>query len=108
MLGIFDIDTYKSTDLTTDGKNKIKNLISAPGLNYPQKKDLLQETATDFGQKTIELKKEIKTITDQLNKDVFFPEELVTILKENNSVSSIQRSLLSLEVVRYFLLWMYS
>ncbi len=101
MLGIFDIDTYKSTDLTTDGKNKIKNLISAPGLNYPQKKDLLQETATDFGQKTIELKKEIKTITDQLNKDVFFPEELVTILKENNSVSSIQRSLLSLEVVKF-------
>lgn len=101
MLGLFDIDTYKSTDLTTDGKNKIQNLISAPGLNYPQKKDLLQETSSAFGQKTIELKGEIKTITDQLNRDVFFPEELVTILKENNSVSSIQRSLLSLEVVKF-------
>ena len=101
MLGLFDIDSYKSTDLTTDGKNKIQNLISAPGLNYPQKKDLLQETSADFGQKTIELKQEIKTITDQLNKDGFFPEELVSILKQNNSVSSIQRSLLSLEVVKF-------
>ena len=27
MLGIFDIDTYKSTDLTTDGKNKIKKSL---------------------------------------------------------------------------------
>ena len=99
MLGLFDIDSYKSIDLTTDGKNKIQNLISAPGLNYPQKKDLLQESSADFGQKTIELKQEIKTITDQLNKDGFFPEELVSILKQNNSVSSIQRSLLSLEVV---------
>ena len=65
MLGLFDIDSYKSIDLTTDGKNKIQNLISAPGLNYPQKKDLLQETSANFGQKTIELKQEIKTITDQ-------------------------------------------
>ena len=101
LIGLFDFDAYKSTDLTIDGKNKIQNLISAPGLNYPQKKDLLQYAATDFWQKTIELKQEIKTITDQLNKDGFFPEELVTILKQNNSVSSIQRSLLSLEVVKF-------
>ena len=48
MIGLFDFDTYKSTDLTIDGKNKIQNLISTPGLNYPQKKDLLQYAATDF------------------------------------------------------------
>lgn len=101
MIGLFDFDAYKSTDLTIDGKSKIQNLISAPDLNYPQKKDLLQYAATDFWQKTIGLKQEIKTITDQLNKDGFFPEELVTILKQNNSVSSIQRSLLSLEVVKF-------
>lgn len=101
LLGLFDLESHKGTDLTTEGKNKVKNLISAHGLNYPQKKDLLQSSSSNFWQKTIELKKEIKTITDQLNKDGFFPEELVTILKENNSVSSIQRSLLSLEVVKF-------
>ena len=101
LLGLFDLESHRGTDFTNDGKNKVKSLISANGLNYPQKKDLIQASSSDFGQKTIELKKEIKTITDQLNKDGFFPEELVTILKENNSVSSIQRSLLSLEVVKF-------
>ena len=101
LLGLFDLESHRGTDFTNDGKNKVKSLISANGLNYPQKKDLIQSSSSDFGQKTIELKKEIKTITDQLNKDGFFPEELVTILKENNSVSSIQRSLLSLEVVKF-------
>lgn len=100
-LGLFDLESHRGTDFTNDGKNKVKSLISANGLNYPQKKDLIQASSSDFGQKTIELKKEIKTITDQLNKDGFFPEELVTILKENNSVSSIQRSLLSLEIVKF-------
>ena len=101
LLGLFDLESHRGTDFTNDGKNKVKSLISANGLNYPQKKDLIQSSSSDFGQKTIELKKEIKTITDQLNKDGFFPEELVTILKENNSVSSIQRSLLSLEIVKF-------
>ena len=101
ILGLFDLESHRGTDFTNDGKNKVKSLISANGLNYPQKKDLIQSSSSDFGQKTIELKKEIKTITDQLNKDGFFPEELVTILKENNSVSSIQRSLLSLEIVKF-------
>ena len=101
LLGLFDLESHRGTDFTNDGKNKVKSLISANGLNYPQKKDLIQASSSDFGQKTIELKKEIKTITDQLNKDGFFPEELVTILKENNSVSSIQRSLLSLEIVKF-------
>ena len=101
LLGLFDLESHRGIDFTNDGKNKVKSLISANGLNYPQKKDLIQSSSSDFGQKTIELKKEIKTITDQLNKDGFFPEELVTILKENNSVSSIQRSLLSLEIVKF-------
>ena len=101
LLGLFDLESHRGTDFTNDGKNKVKSLISANGLNYPQKKDLIQSSSSDFGQKTIELKKEIKTITDQLNKDGFFPEELVTILKENNTVSSIQRSLLSLEIVKF-------
>lgn len=101
LFGLFNLDQYQSIDLAYDGKNQSKNLISADGINYPQKKDILQSKTSDFGQKTIAVKKDIKTITDQINKDGFFPEELVAILKENNSVSSIQRSLLSLEIVKF-------
>lgn len=101
LLGLFDLTKYQSTNLAQDGKNQTKKLISAPVINYPQKKDLLQTATADFGQKTVGLKQEIKDLTDQLNKDGFFPEELVSILKENNSVSSIQRSLLSLEIVKF-------
>lgn len=100
-LGLFDLAQYDNTDFSVDGKNRAKNLISANRLNYPQKKDLLQSAVSTFGAKIIDTKMEIKTITDQLNKDGFFPEELVSILKENDAVGSIQRSLLSLEVVKF-------
>lgn len=49
----------------------------------------------------VQLKKDIKTIKETLTKDGFFPPELVGILKSDNAVGSIQRSLLSLEVVKF-------
>ncbi|MBQ7616970.1 hypothetical protein IJS64_03125 [bacterium] len=36
-----------------------------------------------------------------MNRDGFFPQELVDILNTDNAVSSIQRSLNSLEVVKF-------
>lgn len=76
-------------------------MLADDDLNYVQKEALLQSATSDLGNEIITFKEATKTATDLLNKDGFFPEELMTILKKDNVVGSIQRSLLSLEVVKF-------
>jgi hypothetical protein len=47
------------------------------------------------------LREETKELRERMNKDWFFPQELVDILKESDWVDAIQRSLLSLEIVKF-------
>lgn len=70
-------------------------------MNYVQKEHLLQRAVSSLTDTIIELKEETAKIQEQLNKDGFFPGELIGILKKDNAVGSIQRSLLSLEVVKF-------
>jgi hypothetical protein len=66
-----------------------------------QKKDILQTKLSALGEQIIALKTQTKAFQESMNKDGFFPQELVDILKADNAVGSIQRSLLSLEVVKF-------
>lgn len=87
--------------LHQDGARKATELLGDMQLNYVQKKDVLESAVSKLGIQIIDMKEQTRRLTDQLNKEGFFPEELVTILKQNNAVGSIQRSLLSLEIVKF-------
>ena len=100
-LGIFDLQKYENLNVDEWAKEKITKIIKDLSLNYVQKRDILQSVANKIGTSILDLKWKIQQDTNALNKDWFFPEELVWILKQDNAVGSIQRSLLSLEVVKF-------
>ncbi len=100
-LGLFDLQKYENLNVDEWAKEKITRIIKDLSLNYVQKRDILQSVANKIGTSILDLKWKIQQDTNALNKDWFFPEELVWILKQDNAVGSIQRSLLSLEVVKF-------
>lgn len=100
-LGLFDLQKYENINIDEWAKEKITKIIKDISLNYVQKRDILQSVANKIGTSILDLKWKIQQDTNALNKDWFFPEELVWILKQDNAVGSIQRSLLSLEVVKF-------
>ena len=100
-LGLFDLQKYENLNVDEWVKEKITKIIKDLSLNYVQKRDILQSVANKIGTSILDLKWKIQQDTNALNKDWFFPEELVWILKQDNAVGSIQRSLLSLEVVKF-------
>ena len=100
-LGLFDLQKYENLNVDEWAKEKITKIIKDLSLNYVQKRDILQSVANKIGTSILNLKWKIQQDTNALNKDWFFPEELVWILKQDNAVGSIQRSLLSLEVVKF-------
>lgn len=100
-LGLFDLQKYENLNVDEWAKEKITKIIKDLSLNYIQKRDILQSVANKIGTSILDLKWKIQQDTNALNKDWFFPEELVWILKQDNAVGSIQRSLLSLEVVKF-------
>ena len=100
-LGLFDLQKYENLNVDEWAKEKITKIIKDLSLNYVQKRDILQSVANKIGTSILDLKWKIQQDSNALNKDWFFPEELVWILKQDNAVGSIQRSLLSLEVVKF-------
>ena len=100
-LGLFDLQKYENINIDEWAKEKITKIIKDLSLNYVQKRDILQSVANKIGTSILDLKWKIQQDTNALNKDWFFPEELVWILKQDNAVGSIQRSLLSLEIVKF-------
>lgn len=100
-LGLFDLQKYENINIDEWAKEKITKIIKDISLNYVQKRDILQSVANKIGTSILDLQWKIQQDTNALNKDWFFPEELVWILKQDNAVGSIQRSLLSLEVVKF-------
>ena len=100
-LGLFDLQKYENLNVDEWAKEKITKIMKDISLNYVQKRDILQSVANKIGTSILDLKWKIQQDTNALNKDWFFPEELVWILKQDNAVGSIQRSLLSLEVVKF-------
>lgn len=100
-LGLFDLQKYENLNIDEWAKEKIIKIIKDLSLNYIQKREILQSVANKIGTSILDLKWKIQQDTNALNKDWFFPEELVWILKQDNAVGSIQRSLLSLEIVKF-------
>ena len=99
-LWLFNLDTYKVIYLENES-NKVDDLLHDSTLNFNQKKDDLQRSLYRMGNEITRIKKETKVLREKMNKEWFFPPELVWILEADNAISSIQRSLISLEVVKF-------
>ena len=99
-LWLFNLETYKVIYLENE-LNKVDNLLWDPNLNFNQKKDDLQRSLLRFWNEIVSLKNDTKTLREKMNKEWFFPQELVWILDADNAINSIQRSLISLEVVKF-------
>ncbi len=97
----FDLAQYQSLSLAREGEAGARKVLQDNTLNFVQKKDTLQQALGSLWEEIIKLREESKNLRENLNKDGFFPQELVDILKAENTVGSIQRSLLSLEVVKF-------
>lgn len=100
-LGLFNLSQYQNFQLLDDQKTREELVLNDTALNYIQKKDILQSSLTSLVSRIIDLKKQSKEGRERMSKEGFFPQELVDILKTNATVGSIQRSLLSLEVVKF-------
>ncbi len=97
---LFNLETYKVIYLENE-INKVDDLLNDSTLNFNQKKDDLQRSLLRLGNEIVRIKGETKVLREKMNKEWFFPPELVWILEADNAISSIQRSLTSLEVVKF-------
>lgn len=98
---IFNLNQYSSMDLLNGWTDSAQKLLDDDKLMYIQKKDILQDKLSKVANKIISTREETKELRERMNKDWFFPQELVDILKESNWIDAIQRSLLSLEIVKF-------
>ena len=99
-LWLFDLETYKVIYLENE-LSKVDDLLNDPNLNFIQKKDDLQRSLLRFWNEIINLKNTTRGLREKMNREWFFPQELVWILDAENAIDSIQRSLISLEVVKF-------
>ena len=99
-IGLFDLEKFRDLDLTVNPERS-EDLLRDADLNFVQKKDNLQFALTRLWTNIINLRNETRELREQMNRDWFFPQELVNILDADNAVDSIQRSLNSLEVVKF-------
>ena len=99
-LGLFNLETYKVIYLENEAY-KVDDLLNDSTLNFNQKKDDLQRSLFRMGNEISRIRKETRVLREKMNKEWFFPPELVWILDADNAISSIQRSLISLEVVKF-------
>ena len=97
---LFNNEPFENIDLT-QGNGQVDTLLRDPGLNFVQKREDLQFALTKLWDQIIWIRNETKLLREKMNRDGFFPQELVDILNTDNAVSSIQRSLNSLEVVKF-------
>ena len=97
-------DYPKYRGLWLDGKagtQNIQTIINASGLNYIQKKDLLQEGLSSLMDKYVGNKQKLESLKQDVTKYGFFSKELFGLLENQEYVSSIKDSLLSLEMIKF-------
>ncbi|MDR2189669.1 MAG: hypothetical protein LBP53_00240 [Candidatus Peribacteria bacterium] len=94
--------TYKALHLLTpNDESNLQRIITTPQLSFAQKKDILKEKVTTLVSTIQNTMRETEETKKNIAKFGFLPEEIRTILAEENAISSIQRSLSSLEIIKF-------
>lgn len=101
-LGIADYQKYTALGLTwTDAENNITTILQASQLNYLEKKNILQAALNQFMPVFVTNETSLESIKQEISKYGFFPQELFTLLQNEENITSIKDSLLSLELIKF-------
>lgn len=100
-LGISDYNKYTSLAIDIEnGKKNIDDILHAR-FNYVTKKTLLQRAIDNFSSNLIGDKEELERVRQDVTKYGFFSQELYDLLQNEEYVTSIKESLLSLEMIKF-------
>lgn len=100
-LGLSDYQKYST--LSMDGASGKANVdaILQSNFNYVTKKDLLQNSLNQFSPILIDNKQKLGNLQQEVTKYGFFSQELFDLLQNEEYVTSIKQSLLSLEMIKF-------
>lgn len=79
----------------------VNEIINASDIDYIEKKDLLSSYAEGLVNKVKADSTKAETLRQDIAKQWFLPKELETLLSENETIDTIQRSLNALEIIKF-------
>lgn len=97
-----DYRKYEALDfLWVNSEKNITNVINTNKLSYLQKKDIIQSAISKISEDIINKYNQIESIKKDVTKYWFFPQELYLLLDNQEYITSIKKSLLSLEIIKF-------
>ena len=102
LIWINNINNYQSPKVwMQQSLNAVNNIINATDIDYIDKRDLLSNYVSSLAKDTQDKIVYTESLKEKIAKQWFLPVELETILSEDQSIDTIQRSLNALEVVKF-------
>lgn len=80
---------------------KVNEIINATDIDYIEKKDLLSQYVSDLVRNAENWAVKVETLKEEIAKQWFLPEELETLISNDQAIDTIQRSLNALEVIKF-------
>jgi hypothetical protein len=96
-----DYAKYTNLGMDTENGNENINSILQTKFNYVTKKDLIQQALTRFSPTLIANKQKLEDRKQEVTKYGFFSQELYDLLQNEEYMTSIKESLLSLEMIKF-------
>jgi hypothetical protein len=101
-LGLSDYQKYTNVGLAgASGTDQVNTILQAPGLNFIQKKDLLQKALNTFMPEFVTDSQNLENLKQDVTQYGFFSKDLFDLLQNEDYVTSIQDSLMSLEIIKF-------
>lgn len=95
-------NTYESPIVWSRNEaEKVNEIINATDIDYIEKKDLLSNYVSDLIRTTEDNAIKAENLKQDIAKQWFLPEELWSLLSEDQAIDTIQRSLNALEVIKF-------
>lgn len=107
LLWLSKYNNYDTLKLTMDnGETNFKKIIKTQWINYVNKKDIIQKDVKELSQSILQSHSKINNLNQSISEYGFFSRDMFDIFesKEPNkedTVRSVQRSLLSLEAIKF-------
>lgn len=99
---IWNGDTYTAPTIwSPDEKTKVNDIINADDIDYIEKKEILSNYVSNLVRGAEDKTVYIDNLRQDIAKQWFLPEELSSLLSEDQAISTIQRSLSALEVIKF-------
>jgi len=101
-LNINDYFTYQKMSLVDqDWQKTLNKIVQSDRVNYLHKKMILQEDLDLLTANILKSHQQLLSDKQSITKYGYIPEDVYTILNDNNQINSIRNSLLSLEVIKF-------